>query len=225
MSHLPDGRHRVLSLRAVNCGSSADAFCGFHLAPPLTHGNHTNATSRQNPHEFQSDRPAADDNGSIAGMDARFLDTSQNTGKRLHESSIDVGKMRRNFHHILTQDASRDKRVFGVCPVVEKKVLTEIGPVPQAEEAIVTRRRVGGDHPHAGPEAVTNGFAGFFDNTRQLVAEERRRRNHAGMVSLLPDLEIGPAGKRYLYTNQKVIGAHPRDRYFLDFYIFAAVQV
>src|SRR5437868_3010315 len=86
----------------------------------------------------------------------RLLHPPQNASKRLHESSIDVGEVWRDFHHVLAKDASRNQRILRVCPVVEKKVLAQIGPVLEAEEAAVTGSRVGGNNTHAGPEAVTN---------------------------------------------------------------------
>src|SRR5712691_8832897 len=113
--------------------------------------------------------------------------------------------MRRNLHHIFTKDASGYQRVLGICSIVENEVLAKIGLVLCAEETLVTRSRIGGDNTHTGLEALTNGFAGFFDNTGQFVAEERRRRNHPGMVSLLPDFEIRPASQRHLHADQKVL--------------------
>src|SRR5207244_9134330 len=77
---LTDGGHGVIRFRTVHCRSRTEAFRNFRLGVPFTHGNHTNATPRQDPDEFQTNGPAADDNYGIAGMDAGLLHAWQNSG-------------------------------------------------------------------------------------------------------------------------------------------------
>ena len=132
--------------------------------------------------------------------------------------------MTRNFDHVLAKNAGGNQCVFRVCAVVEYEILAQIGPALPAEEAFVTRSGVRRNHAHTWFEAIAHSRARLFDDSSHFMAEDRRRHDHARVVTLFPDLQIGATRKRDLDSDQEIVRADGRDRHFLDLQIFAAVQ-
>ena len=58
----------------------------------------------------------------------------------------------------------------------------------------------------------------------QLVAENRRGNNHAGMVPTAKYLHVGAAGQRHLDSNENVSAIDCRNGYRLYLQVFLAVK-
>src|SRR6266480_3277181 len=110
--------------------------------------------------------------------------------------------MRGNLQQILAENASGDQRIFSICPVDEDEILTEVGLVPQAEEALIARSRICRYHAHTGPESVLHGSANFVHYAGHFMTEDRRGHDHPSVVTLLPYLEISSAGQSHLHADQ-----------------------
>ena len=64
----------------------------------------------------------------------------------------------------------------------------------------------------------------LFDDTSQLMAKQRRRHNHAGMIAALIHLQVRPAGQGNLHLDQYFAFTQLRDRNLLDLYVLFAVE-
>jgi hypothetical protein len=96
------------------------------------------------------------------------------------------GKLSGTIKRILGHDARRDADVFGVSAVIEEQVFTKVFLFADAPEASPARRRIQRHHAHARFKAAHTG-ARLMHHACQLMPEERRRRDHPGMVPTAED--------------------------------------
>src|ERR1700722_1313291 len=130
----------------------------------------------------------------------------------------------RDFQHIFGGDATGDAHVLGVSAVVEEQVLAEIFLSATAMKTTQARGGIGGHHAHAdlpaGIYALSDGgnFADHF------VAKDGRRLNHFGVITALPNFEVGAIGQREEHADQNFIDSQRGHIDLLNTQVFATVE-
>ncbi len=145
-------------------------------------------------HEHEADRPCADHHDAVSSLGPRLLQAAHYAGQRFGQRRMLQGQTLRDNERVLGHDAGRDADVLGVSAVVEEQVLAQVFLFADAPEAGSARRRIQRHHPHPWFEAAHAG-AGLMDHSRQLMPEERRRRDHPGMVPAAEDFQVGTASE------------------------------
>ena len=144
-------------------------------------------------------------------------------GQRLSERGVLQRHMIGNAQRVLGDDARRDADELGVGTVVEEQIVAEILLAALAEIALAAGSGVERHHAVAGSETV-NSLAGLDDGSGQLVAEERRRNNHARVIAAAKDLQVGSAGERSAHLDNQFARRGLGTGTSLDANIFAAVE-
>src|SRR4029077_8334967 len=127
-------------------------------------------------------------------MHTRFVNAPQHTRERLRHSSIHKRHVGRNLQHVLADDTAWDANVLGISAVVEEQILAEVAVLPAAKKAYAARRGVRRHNTRTQRQAVGKLRTHLLHHSGKLMSEDRRRRDHARMVTALPDLEVGSAG-------------------------------
>ena len=177
----------------------------------------------QDADKFQSDRPATDDHGRVTRLYAGFMNSAKHASQRLDHRRILKRNVFRDHQHVLPDDSSRDADIFRVGAIVEQQVLAKIALPLAAKQADVARRRIRGNHARADLQAAIHVGAQRFDNAGKLVAEHRGRRNHARVISPLPDFQIRAAGQGDFDADQRLIRREPGNVHALDLQILASI--
>ena len=196
---------------------------GDDLLVALDDGNHVAPDGTSYLDKHQSDGAAADDGDGVADFHSSFVEAAEHAGQRLSHGRVFKADVGRNDEHVGFDDAPRDADVFSVSSVVEEQIFAEIFLMLGAVETHLARRGIQRDHLHALLEAV-DALADFFNDSCQLVAEERGRDDHAGVVAALIHLQVGTAGERDLNFDQHLALFDARDRHSFNLEIFFAVQ-
>ena len=131
--------------------------------------------------------------------------------------------MLRDGQHVGVDDAAGNANVFGVSAVVEEQIFAEIFLMLGAVEAGAAGRGVQRDHAHSLAESADVG-PNFLDHPGQLMPEQRRRHDHARVISPLIDLEVGAAGQSDLHLHQYLTFFQFGDRHLLDFDVLFAIE-
>ena len=215
--------HRIRHLGDLHHFMRAHVLGRRNLRLALHHGNHFAADGVRHLHKHQSDRPAANHRNGVADFNLGLMQSTQHAGQRLNHGRFFVADVLGNRQHVQLNDALGNANVFRISAVVEEQVFAKIFLVFGTVEAGLAGRGIQRHHPHAFFECP-NARADFFDHTRQLVPEQRRRHDHARMISPLVDLEIGAAGQGHLHLDQHFPVPHPRDGYFLNLYVLFTVE-
>jgi len=106
----------------------------------------------------------------ISRLDVNGLEAMQHARERLTESGFFAREMVGDRQQILPDDVGRNPDLFGICPVQQLKVFAEVRFSHIAEEAPMTRGRVGSHDAHPGSEPL-HPFAYFNHNARKLMTE------------------------------------------------------
>src|SRR5581483_11816987 len=128
-----------------------------------------------------------------------------------------------NGEHIGFNDAAGNADVFRVRAVVEQQVFAEILLVFRTVEAHLEGSGDQRHHAHALLEAAHVG-TDFLDDSGEFVTEQRRRHDHAGVISALVDLEVRAAGEGDLNLNKNLTLADTRDGYLFNLYVLFTVE-
>ncbi len=152
-----------------------------------------------------------------------ILESVHGAGQRLSQRRMLQRHVVRHDERVLGDDALGNADELGVSAVVEEQIVAEILLAAQAEIALAARRGVERDDAVAGRE-IRDSLARFDDRSRQLVAEERGRHDHARVIAAAKDFEIGAAGERRAHANDQFAGGGLGNGNLLDADIFAAVK-
>jgi hypothetical protein len=174
-------------------------------------------------YEHQSDGAQSDDGQAVARHRSHFFKAADDTRERFDERSILVADMARDEVRISFDDPLGDADEFGVGTVVEQQIFAEVLKTTTAEEAILTRSRISGNHTlsYRKPGDL---IADGDDITGQFVTEHGRGDDHPGMVAATEDLNIGTAGQRRSNPNQDVSTLYCRNGYRLNLQMFPTVE-
>src|ERR1700722_14993677 len=129
----------------------------------------------------------------------------------------------RDFQHVFGGDATGNAHVLGVSAVVEEQVLAEIFLSAAAMEATQTRSGIGGDHAHADLPAGIYTLSDGGNFADHFVAEDSRRLNHLGVITALPNFEVGAICEREEYADQNFVGGERGHIDLLNTQVFATV--
>ena len=151
------------------------------------------------------------------------MNSAQHAGQRLDHRRVLKRNVLRDHQHVLPDDAPRDADVFRVGAVVEQQVLAKIALPLAAKQADVAGRRIRRNDARADLQAAVHVGSQRFDDAGKLVPEHRRRRNHARVVSPLPDFQIRAAGQGDFDADQRLIRREPGDIHALDLQILASI--
>src|SRR5581483_3346695 len=219
-AHRLDG---VLYLRDLHHFIRAQAFGCRDLRLTLNHGDNIATREFRHLHEHQADGPAADYYHGVPDLHTGLVQAAQHAGQRFDHRRFLIADAGRNRQHIGFNDPSWNLYVLGVCAVVEQQVLAKVLLMLGAVETHLARSRIESHHPHAFLE-VLHSRCYFFDDARQLVAEQRGRDDHARVISALVNLQVGAAGERNLYLDQHLAGIHPRDGHSFNLHVLLAIE-
>ena len=153
----------------------------------------------------------------------RILEAMHGAGQRLSQRRVLQRHVFRHDECVLGDDARGNADELGIGAVVEEQIVAEILLAARAEIAFAAGRGVERHHAVAGRE-IRDAFAGFDNRSRQLVAEERRRHDHARMIAAAKDLQVGAAGERRAHADDQFAGCGLGNGNLLDANIFAAVE-
>ena len=64
----------------------------------------------------------------------------------------------------------------------------------------------------------------IIDDAGEFVSEERRRHDHAGVVSTLEDFEVSAVSECDFHFDQHFSLTYARDRHLLDLHVLFAVE-
>ena len=124
---------------------------------------------------------------------------------------------------VLGDDARRDANEFGVGSVVEEQVVAEILLPVLAEVALAARSGIQGHHTAAVGKTF-NSLPHLDDGSRQLVAEEGRRYDHAGVVTATKDFQVRSASEGGTDANNQLTGSGARDGHVFNANVLATVK-
>ena len=171
----------------------------------------------------QSQRAAADDGHRVAGMRMRVFESMHRAGQRLGQRGVLQRHMVGNVQRVLGHDARGNANELGISAVVEEQVVAEVLLAARTEIALSAGGGVERHHAVAGSK-TRDSLAGLDDGSRQLVAKQRRRHNHARMVAAAEDLQVGAAGERRADADNQLTRPGLGNRHLLNANIFAAVE-
>ena len=184
--------------------------------------------SRERRDEQKPDRPAAENQDLDRAERAVFfelagVDAVQHAGERLGERGALERKAFGNAVDVALDEAPRHQQVFGEGAVQIMQVLAEVFAAAPARLALQARRGIGDDDGVA-DRIVAHARADRGDASRHLVAEERRRLQHARMPAAPENLHVGAAGGRRLDLQEDLAFAGLRDRHVADLDLFRAEE-
>ena len=218
-----DGIHNVRRLGSLNDFVGAHLAGSFDLSIAFHDRDNVAADGPGDLNEHQPDRPAAEDGDRVADLNSRFVQAAKHACEGLSHRSIFKADVRRNDQHIRFNNAARHTNVLRIGAVVEQKIFAEVFLVLRAVEAHLAGRGVEGYDAHALLKAV-DVSPNLLDDSREFVAEERGRHDHARVIAALVHLEIGAASQGDLNFDENLTIADARDGYFFDLEVFFAVQ-
>ena len=144
-------------------------------------------------------------------------------GQRLSERGVLERNVIGNVQRVFGDDAGRDADELGVRAVVEEQVVAEIFLPMLAEVALAAG--CGVERHHAAAVGKTlNSLPYLDDGSGQLVTEESRRDDHAGMVTAAKDFQVCSAGEGCADADNQLAGGCPRNRHVFNANVLAAVQ-
>src|ERR1700686_1566757 len=158
-------------------------------------GNHIAADSFCHLYEHESDRSTANNGNGVANFDSSFVESAQHACKRFSHGGVLKTDARRHDEHVGLYDAARNSDVLGISAVIEQKIFAKIELMFRTIKTRAARSGVESNHAHAFFEAAHT-LANFFDSSRELVPEQSRGHNHAGVIAALVHLQISAACKR-----------------------------
>ena len=127
------------------------------------------------------------------------------------------------FVHIPLHDARRNADVLGVSAVVEQKIFAEILVAAFAIEALQTGSGIGRYNPLADTK-IAHVLTDGYDITRQFMAKQGRRNDHAGVITTAKYFYVGATGERRLNAYQYVAIPNAGNGHGLDLQVLFAVE-
>src|ERR1022692_3826645 len=128
-----------------------------------------------------------------------------------------------NVKCVLGDDARGNADELSISAIVEKKIVAEVLLAAFAEEALPAGRGVQRNNTIAGRK-TGDSFASLNNRTRQLVAKQGWRYDHARMVAATKYLQIRATSEGGANAHNEFSRQRLRDRHSLDANIFAAVE-
>ena len=217
-------RHRILGRGHIECRGRAQPLGDIHLALAFADGNDPHLALRQNTDELQPNRAAADHHCGIALLDSGFVNSAQHASQRFGHRRVRIGYAVGNFQHVLPHDSPRNPDVFRVRSVIEQQILAKIWLAFFAVKTNIARRGIRRKNAHAFAHAAVHPAAGFFNHSRELVAEQRRRLDHSRVITALPHFQVRAAGQRHFHPHQYLIFFDLGNIDGFDLQIFHAIQ-
>jgi ribosomal protein L35 len=144
-------------------------------------------------------------------------------GQRLGQRRVLQRHVVRHMQRILGHDAGRDADELGIGAVVEEQIVAEVLLAALAEIALAAGGGVERHHAVAGGK-VRDSLAGLDHRSRQLMAKQRRRHDHARMIAAAKDLQVRAAGERRAHADNQLAGPGLGNRHLLDADILASVE-
>ena len=203
--------------------SGAELARGFNLAIVLDDGDDFAAGERGHVEHHEAERAAADDGDDVAGMGAGVLKPMYGASQRLSERGVLERHVIGNVQGVLGNDARRDADELGVGAVVEEQIVAEIFLAVLAEITLTTGSGIKGHYTAATGETF-NAFSNLDDRSCQLVAEECRGDDHAGMVAASKDFQVCSTSESGSYANNQFAGGGARNWHVFNANILPAVQ-
>src|SRR5690348_10036007 len=124
---------------------------------------------------------------------------------------------------IQANDAARYPDEFRIGAVIKEKIFAKILFAAPAVKAIEARRGVGGDNALPDFE-LSNAVACENDIAGQLMTEQGRRYDHAGVITAPKNLYIGTTGECGPDAHQDILGTDLRYRDTLELHVLFAVK-
>ncbi len=207
----------------LNDVSGAELARGFNLAVVLDDGDDFATGERGDVEHHEAERAAADDGDGVAGMGAGIFESMDGAGERLSERGVLQRNVVGNVKRVLGDDARGDADELSVGAVVEEQIVAEILLAVLAEVTLAAGSGIQRHHAAAVGETF-NSLACLDDGSGQLVAEEGRRDDHAGMVAAAKDFQVCSASEGSADANNQLAGGGPRNRHVFNANILAAVE-
>ena len=195
----------------------------LHLPVVFDDGDHVAASQRGYMKNHQSQRAAADNGHRVAGMRVRVFKAMHRACQRLSERRVLQRHVVWDVKGILGHDASRNANELGVGAVVEEQIVAEVLLAASAEIALTAGGGIERDYAVAGNKA-RDSLAGLDNGSRQLMAKEGRRHDHARMVAAAEDLQVSAAGERRADADDQLTGPGLGNRHALYANILASVE-
>ena len=128
-----------------------------------------------------------------------------------------------NVQRVFGDDARRNADELSIGAVVEEQIVTEIFLPMLAEVALAAGCGVERHHT-AAVRKTLNSLPDLDNGSSQLVAEEGRRHDHAGMVTAAKDFQVCSASEGGADADNQLAGGCPGNWHIFNPNVLAAVQ-
>src|SRR5665213_3488723 len=171
----------------------------------------------------QTQRPPADHRDSIAFARARIFKAMDSARKRLGQRRMFHRHMIWNLQSVLCDDAGWDSDELCICAIVEEQIVAQVF-LPAAAEVTFPAGSGIKRHNAIAPCEFSNALARLNHRSGKFVTKQRRRHNHACVITAAKDFQIGPTSERRAHLDDDLSRPCLRYRNLLNSYIFTTVE-
>ena len=157
------------------------------------------------------------------GCGSRIFKAMHGAGQRLSQRGVLQRNVIGNVQGVLGDDARRNADELSIGAVVEEQVVAEVFLPTLAEVALAAGSGIQRHHAAAVGKTF-NSLPCLDDGSGQLVAEEGRRHDHAGMVAAAKNFQVCSASEGGADADNQLAGGCPGNRHIFNANILAAMQ-
>src|SRR3989441_4380893 len=173
--------------------------------------------------EQAAERPMAENDHGLPGLQACALDRAEGAGQRLGERRPRRGERAAKGHDVTPDETRRQRDGLAIGPVDEEQVLTQVGPTAETQRARTTGRGVGRHHAIPFAEIAHAGAHGGH-GAGELVAEDGGQAGDHDRMPAPERLHVGAAGERGVDLDDDLAGSRRGPRQILVAEIAGAVE-